>query len=103
MAGMELLERLKDGWKPPVDVLEHKPTRELVTPVDILRTDALGRKVCACPAGQPPPHWLQLTRAERDTLREPPAKKPEGWLNPGHGGFTPEGVRVGFTIEEPNW
>jgi hypothetical protein len=101
MAGMELLERLREGWRPPLDVLEHEQARELVTPVDIVRTDALGRQVVACPAGQTPPHWLQLTNAERDTLTEPPPPAPDGTLEAGAAGFTPRNVRVGFGIENP--
>jgi hypothetical protein len=102
MASIELLDRLRAGWKPPVEVLEHQPRRELVASKDINRLDQLGRTVCACPAGQPPPHWLQLTDAERDSLVEPPPPPPEGFLHPGAGGFTPEGVRLsGYTIEHP--
>ena len=101
MAGMELLERLRNGYRPPVDVLEHEPRPELVASVDIDRTDAIGRKVCACPAGQPPPQWLTLTRAERDTLVEPPPPAPDGSLEAGHCGFTPRNTRLGFTIENP--
>lgn len=62
MAGMDLLERLRgSGYREPVEVLEHKPVRELVSPVDLVRVDGLGRSMVACPAGQVPPTWLTLT------------------------------------------
>ena len=80
-------------------MLEHKPPTEPVTPVDIVRSDELGRQVCVCSAGQPPPHWLALTRQEHRALVEPPAPPPDGTLEPGHAGFTPRNVRVGYTIE----
>ena len=66
-----------------------------------VRSDELGRQVCVCPAGQPPPHWLALTSQERRALVEPPPPPPDGTLEPGHAGFTPRNVRVGFTIESP--
>jgi hypothetical protein len=94
MASLELLERLREGWRPPVEVLEHEPRRELVASKDILRQDGIGRTVVACPAGQPPAHWLQLTQAERNSLVEPPEPKPQGHLNPGPYGFSPEGVSM---------
>ena len=84
MASLELLERLRSGFREPVEVLERKPPRELVTPVDIVRTDALGRQVVACPAGQSPPTWLHLTDAERQALVDPPDPAEDGTLEPGH-------------------
>lgn len=96
---MELLDRFRAGWSPPVDVLEHEQPRELVASVDINRTDALGRTVCACPAGQTPPNWLKLSKAERDSLVAPAPPPPDGSLDPGHCGFTPRNVRVGYGIE----
>jgi hypothetical protein len=104
MAGMELLERLRNGYRPPVEVLERKPPRELVASVDILRTDHLGRQVVGCPAGQVPPPGLTLTKQERETLIVPPDPPPDGTLEPlgPYGfGFTPRNVRLGFTIENP--
>ena len=101
MASLDLLEELRAKFKPPIEVLEHQPSRELVASKDINRTDGLGRTVCACPKGQTPPRWLELTKAERDSLVEPPPPPPPGTLKPGPFGFTPEGVRVGFTIEHP--
>jgi hypothetical protein len=102
MASIELLDRLREGWRPSVEVLEHKPRRELVAPTDILRQDQLGRNVVVVPAGTVPPHWVELTARERASLVPPPEPKPQGYLNPGPYGFTPEGVRLsGFTIEHP--
>ena len=99
---MDLLERLRNGYRPPVDMLENEQPRELVAAQDINRTDPIGRTYCACPAGQPPAYWLKLTSEERQSLVEPPPPPPEGFLHPGAGGFTPEGVRLsGFTIENP--
>lgn len=98
---MELLERLRNGYRPPVDMLEHELPRELVASIDIVRTDPIGRQVCACAAGQTPPHWLKLSKAERDSLVAPPPSPPDGTLEPGHCGFTPRNTRVGLTIENP--
>lgn len=85
---MDLLERLRGtGFREHVEVYEHKPPAELVTPVDIVRTDALGRQVCVCPAGQAPPHWLRLSSQERGALVHPPDPPPNGTLQPGHGGL----------------
>ncbi|MET0511013.1 MAG: hypothetical protein ABW135_04970 [Thermoleophilaceae bacterium] len=79
--------------------MQQTPT-ELVTPVDIVRSDELGRQVCVCPAGQPPPHWLALTSQERRALIEPLPPPPDGTLEPGHAGFTPKNTVVGrWTIE----
>lgn len=47
----------------------------------------------------PPAHWVKLTQAERGALVPPARRPPTGYLHPGAGGFTPEGVRVGFTIK----
>ena len=102
MASFELLERLRGtGHREHIELVEHKPPTELVAGEDIVRSDELGRQVCVCPAGQTPPHWLQLTKQERDALVEPPPQLPDGWLEPGHAGFTPRNIRVGFTIVEP--
>jgi hypothetical protein len=101
MPSMEVLERLRNvGCRPPVEVYEPKPPRELVASQDILRPDALGRTVVAVPAGTVPPHWVKLTAAERQALVPPPEPKPRGYLHPGPFGFTPEGVSVGYTIEQ---
>jgi hypothetical protein len=100
MPGIDLLERLRSsGLRERTEVLEHEPPRELVASADIARPDPLGRTVVACPAGQPPAHWLTLTKAERDSLIEPPPPPPDGTLEPGHCGFSPRNVRLGFGIE----
>jgi hypothetical protein len=101
MASIELLDRLRAGWKPPVEVLEHEPPRELVASKDIIRKDQLGRNVVVVPAGTVPANWVELTAEERASLLPPPESKPLGYLNPGPFGFSPEGVRVGYTIEHP--
>jgi hypothetical protein len=76
--------------------------RELVAATDIERTDQLGRRVVACPAGQPLAHWLALTEQERRALVEPDPPSPDGWLEPGHAGFTPRNTVVGrWTLEQP--
>jgi hypothetical protein len=82
-----------------IEVHEHEPPRELVAAKDITRTDTLGRTVVAVPAGMPPAHWVNLTKAERAALVPPKPRPPTGYPHPGAGGFTPEGVRLGFTIE----
>jgi hypothetical protein len=103
MASLELLERLKAGFREPVEVLERKPPRELVAAEDIIRIDELGRQVVACPAGKAPAHWLELSKEERDSLIEPPDPPPDGTLEPGSYGFTPRNVVTGgFTIEHPD-
>jgi hypothetical protein len=99
MASIELLERLRGGYRERVEVFEREPPRELVAPDDIVRVDGLGRNVVACPAGQSPPHWLQLTSKERDGLVEPPQPPPDGTLEPGHAGFTPRNTVVGYIID----
>lgn len=101
MASFELLERLRGtGFREHIELVEHTPPTEPVTPIDLIRTDELGRQVCVCPAGQPPPHWLALTGQERRALVEPPQSLPDGWLEPGHCGFTPKNTVVGrWTIE----
>jgi hypothetical protein len=100
---LEALEPFRAGsYRERVEVFEHKPPSELVTPVDIVRTDALGRQVCACPAGQPPAHWLQLTGAERRALVEPDPPPKDGTLQAGAAGFTPFGIVLGrWTLEQP--
>lgn len=95
MAAIDILERLRPGYRPPMELVEHQPARELVASVDILRVDYLGRTVVAVPAGRPPHSQLKLTAQERKSLVPPPEPKPGGYMNPGHGGFTPEGVVVG--------
>jgi hypothetical protein len=100
VASLELLERLRrPGWREQVELVEQKPPSELVAATDIARSDHLGKRVVACPAGQQPPPWLRLTDSERAALAKPPEPPPDGWLEPGHAGFTPRNVRVGFTIE----
>jgi hypothetical protein len=71
----------------------------LVSPVDLVRLDELGRQVVACPVGQVPPDWLQLTEQEREALVVPPDPPPDGTLEPGHCGFTPRNTSLGFKIE----
>jgi hypothetical protein len=62
--------------------------------------DELNRHVVVVPAGTAPPHWVQLTKQERQALAEPPQSLPDGWLQPGHCGFTPKNTVVGrWTIE----
>ena len=103
MASLELLERLRP-YREQVEVVERKPPHELVAPVDIVRTDALGRTLVVVPAGTVPAHWVKLTEEERQALLEPPEPLPDGYLHPGPYGFAPEGVRLGFTIEHaPDW
>ena len=102
MASFDLLDRLKaSSYRERVEVLEHKPVRERVAATDIVRTDQLGRRVVACPAGQPPAQWLQLSRPERRALVEPAPPPPDGWLEPGHAGFTPRNTVVGRWVIEP--
>ncbi len=98
MNPLETLERLRP-FRERVELLERKPPRELVASFDIIRTDALGRQVVACPAGKVPPHWLQLTSNEQDSLVVPPEPAPDGTLEPGHCGFTPKGVVMGGYVE----
>jgi hypothetical protein len=75
--------------------VEHQPARDLVAPQDVLRTDDLGRTYVACPKGQPPPSWLQLTEDERSSLVEPPASPRQGHLHTAGFGFLPENTVVG--------
>jgi hypothetical protein len=99
MASLELLEQLRP-YREQVEVVERKPPRELVASEDIIRVDDLGRQAVACPVGQVPPHWLELTEQERDTLIDPPDPPRDGTLEPlGCLGFTPRNARLGFTIE----
>ena len=76
-------------------LVEHKPPSELVSPVDILRTDELGRTYVACVAGQAPHSELVLTDEERRNLVDAPPSKPDGFMNPGPFGFSPENVSLG--------
>jgi hypothetical protein len=94
----ELLSQAR-GRREEIRVFEPKPPRELVASKDILRRDGLGRTVVACPAGQSPAAWLELTADERRSLVSPAPPLPDGTLIPGAGGFTPVNTRVGFTIE----
>ena len=74
MASIKTLERFRGtGHRKHIEVVEHKPPTEHVTPEDIVSNDELGRQVCVCPAGQPPPHWLALTKksATRSSSRHP--------------------------------
>jgi hypothetical protein len=101
MAGMELLDRFRQGWREPIEVMEHEPPSERVSPVDLVRIDTLGRKVIVCPAGQAPHSQLVLTDQERKSLIDPPKPPPDGTLEPGHCGFTPRNTVVGrYLIEE---
>ena len=96
MRSLETIERTLGRFqRQDLKVLEHEPVRELVSPVDLVRLDDRGRKVVACPAGQSPPSWLTLTDAERTGLVVAPPPKPNGHMNPGPYGFTPENVSVG--------
>jgi hypothetical protein len=101
VASLEALERLRrPGWREQLELVEHKPPTERVTPVDIVRVDGLNRHVVVVPAGTAPPHWVQLTEQERQALVEPPQSLPDGWLEPGHAGFTPKNTVVGrWTIK----
>jgi hypothetical protein len=65
----------------------------------IVRIDSLGRSILAVPCGMAPAHWVKLTDAERAALVPPAPRPPTGFLNPGAGGFTPQNVSVGFSIE----
>jgi hypothetical protein len=85
--------------RPRIEVHEHEPPAQLVAGKDILRIDGIGRTVLACAAGMPPSPWLRLSDEERAGLVPPKPRPPTGFLVPGRGGFTPEGVSVGFTIE----
>ena len=73
----------------------HRPPSELVSPVDLLRTDELGRKYVACPAGQPPHSDLELTEEEKAALVEPQPPKPQGHMTPIAFGFSPENTVKG--------
>jgi hypothetical protein len=99
MASMELLERLRGGWREEIEVVEHKPPRELVAAQDITRKDGLGRTVVVVPAGTIPAHWVKLTEQERAALVDPPEPPPDGTLEGGPYGFTPRNVTVGFTLD----
>ena len=75
--------------------MEHKPTTELVTPVDVVRLDQFNRQVVVAPAGTVPPSWVELTAEEHDALIEPPEPPPDGHMTAIHGGFTLQNVTVG--------
>jgi hypothetical protein len=85
--------------QPRIEVHEREAPTELVAARDIIRIDSLGRSILAVPRGMAPSPWVRLTDAERAALVPPKPRPPTGYLHPGAGGFTPEGVRVGFTIE----
>jgi hypothetical protein len=92
---MDLLDRLRQGWHEPVEVVEHEPPGELVTPTDIVRVDDLGRHVVVAPAGTVPHSRVALSAKERDALIEPPEQLPQGHRHPNGYGFTLEGVVMG--------
>jgi hypothetical protein len=71
-----------------------KAPSELVSPVDLIRVDELGRTYVACPANTAPHSELKLTDEEKASLTEAPPPKPRGFMNPGHCGFTPESIVV---------
>jgi hypothetical protein len=105
MAGMDLFDRLRERgpFSEPTVLLEHEPPNELVTPVDVIRIDALGRPAVACPAGQSPPSWLKLTAEERAALIEPPEQPKDGsYVVDSPHGFSLRNIRLGFTIEHPD-
>jgi hypothetical protein len=102
MAGMDMLDRFRQGWHEPVEVVEHEPPGELVTPTDIVRVDDLGRHVVVVPAGTVPHSRVALSAQDRDALIEPPEPPKDGTLEPGHAGFTPRNITLGFTIEHPD-
>jgi hypothetical protein len=96
MRSIESIERTLGRFhRQDMKVLEHEPARELVSPVDLLRTDELGRKYIACPAGQPPHSQLQLTDEEKAALVEPGPSLPQGHMTPIAFGFSPNGVVKG--------
>lgn len=94
MASLESLERTLSRWqRHDLHVLvEHKPPSELVSPVDLVRTDGLGREYIACPAGQAPHSELQLTDEEKAALIRPSPSLPKGHMTPVGFGFSPEHV-----------
>jgi hypothetical protein len=101
MVSLESLERtLTRFQRQDLHVVEHRPARALVAAHDILRTDGLGRSYIAVPAGHAPASWVDLTDDERRQLVDAPPPKPHGYLNPGHAGFTPEGVVMGGIVVE---
>jgi hypothetical protein len=101
---LEMLERFRAGsYRERIEVVEHKPVRERVAGEDITRVDGLGRTVVAVPNGTVPSSWVALTAAEQASLVEPPRPPPDGWLEPGHAGFTPFNTVVGrWVIEHPS-
>jgi hypothetical protein len=101
MRSIESIERtLGKLQRHDFKVLEHEPTRELVSPVDVLRTDELGRPYVACCAGQPPHSQLQLTEEERAALVEPGPSMPQGFRTAVGYGFSPNSVTIGEYEED---
>jgi hypothetical protein len=96
---MELLDRYRQGRPEPFELVEHTPRPELVSPVDIIRRDTLGRTYVAVPAGQSPHSRVVLIDEERAALYVPPPPPPAGTPEYGPGGFTPRNVKLGFTFE----
>jgi hypothetical protein len=110
MASLDMFTRFHRGTPPDrfhangqrVVILEHdEAPRALVTPVDILRTDGLGRSYVAVPAGSSPHSRVALTEEERAGLVVPPDPPKDGTLEPlGTLGFRPRNTTLGgFTIE----
>ena len=96
MASLESLERTLGRFRRnEITVVEHRPPSELVSPVDLVRVDDLGRKYVACPAGQPPHSELQLTEEERRNLVVAPPPLPQGHMTPVAYGFSLNGVVKG--------
>ena len=101
MAGLEAVFNGCAAWVSPTVQcwLSTRPPTELVSPVDIIRVDGLGRSYVAVPAWQTPHSHVVLTAEERRSLVQPPPSLPDGTLEPGAGGFTPRNTRLGFTLE----
>ena len=100
LPSIEMLERFRAGYRERVEVLEHQAPTEPVTPVDIVRMDHLGRRVVACPAANRQRNGCSSPNRSGQALVEPTPPSPDGWLEPGHAGFTPKNTVVGrWTIE----
>jgi hypothetical protein len=77
MPNLESLERtLARFQRQDLRVVEHRAPSELVSPVDLLRMDELGRTYVACPANTAPHSELKLTDEEGNSLVEPPPRSP---------------------------
>jgi hypothetical protein len=100
---LEALERFHGAaMREQVQLLEHEPVRELVTPVDVCRTDHLGRRVVASPPASRQRNGWPSPDPSGGALVEPNPPPPDGWLEPGAAGFTPTNTVVGrWTIEQP--